>query len=227
MPSENSTNNGHRSRLRSKFLQNGFSGFLDYEIIELLLTISTPRKDCKQNAKFLISKYKTVSGVINASEEELKQVKGIGESSIIGIKLAKEANLIISREAAQNNEFDISDTKELIYYLRNKIGFLQKETFIILCCDTKGNLIDESISIGTLNSSLVHPREVFTTAITNHAAQIIVAHNHPSGDASPSDDDVLTTRKLVEAGKIIGIDVLDHFIVSRNDSVSMKKLGFV
>lgn len=108
-----------------------------------------------------------------------------------------------------------------------KIGKEKKEHFTILCLDTKNNLIVNEVSVGILNASLVHPREVFSKAILNNASHIIVAHNHPSGDSTPSEDDILTTKRLVEAGRILGITVADHIIVTKDSYSSHTELGLI
>ncbi len=218
---------GHRKRLRTRFLQNGLNGFLDYEIIELLLTIGIPRKDCKPLAKQLITKFKSVSGVINAPDSELKKFKGLGDTSIIGIKLAREIGIYVDSEKITNNKTDRLDINQIAQWLIKEIGHNKKETFKVICLDTKGNVTSDIVSVGTLNSSIVHPREVFKSAIDSNAAGIVVAHNHPSGNTDPSDDDILTTRKLVEAGKIVGIDVVDHLIVSNTGYNSLKNKGYI
>jgi DNA repair protein RadC len=220
-------NTGHRDRLKKRFLTSGFSGFLDYEIIELILTLGIPRKDCKPLAKLLINKYKTISNVIFADENELKQFNGIGEKSILGVKVVKEAYLYISKENIKEENMRISDSMELIDFLKRKIGFEKKEQFVVICVDTKGNMIHEPISIGTIDSSIVHAREVFRVAIETNSKYIYIAHNHPSGNTTPSDEDILITRKLVEAGKVIDIEVLDHLIVSSNNYKSMKQLNYL
>lgn len=220
-------NDGHRSRLRKKYLNNGMEGFLDYEIIELLLTIGIPRKDCKPIAKGLISKYRTVSGVINAPEAELIKIDGLGPASIIGLKLAKDLATYQSREAIQTSNTTLLNTEKVAKYLMAKIGHSKKEIFKIICCNTQGTIVDETVSIGTLDASILHPREVFKIAIDNSASHIIISHNHPSGDTNPSDEDIYTTRRLIEAGKIIGIDISDHLIVSSTNYISLKQNGFL
>jgi len=220
-------NKGHRNRLREKFLTSGFSGFLNYEIVELLLTIGIPRKDCKPLAKLLINKYKTVSSIIFADENEIKQFKGIGDKSVLGIKIIKEAYLYISKENINEVTINVSNNTELIEFLKRKIGYEKKEQFLVICIDTKGNMIHEPISIGTIDSSIVHAREVFRIAIETNSKYIYIAHNHPSGNTDPSDEDILITRKLVEAGKIIDIEVLDHLIISSKNHQSMKELKYL
>jgi len=217
---------GHRSRLREKFLKSGLDGFLDYEIIELLLTLGTPRKDCKQPAKDAINKFKGLAGVLNSTIEELQQVKGIGPSNAFGIKLFQAVLEKYFREKL-NSKILLDSAVATFEYLREKIGRKNREHFTVLCLDTRNNLIDNVVSVGTLNASLVHPREVFNQAILNHASHVIVAHNHPSGDPLPSEDDVATTRRLVEAGKILGIAVVDHIIVTKDNYCSLKERGII
>lgn len=218
---------GHRNRLKQRLLMSGFNGFLNYEIIELLLTFGIPRKDCKPLAKLLVKKYKTVNNIIFADENELKQFKGIGDKSILGIKVAKEAYLYISKENINEETINVSDNTELIDFLKRKIGFEKSEQFLVICIDTKGDMIHEPVSIGTLDSSIIHAREVFRIAIETNSKYIYIAHNHPSGNIVPSEEDILITRKLVEAGKVIDIEVLDHLIISSKDYKSMKELKYL
>lgn len=207
-------NDGHRSRLRERFLKSGLDGFLDYEIIELLLTLGTPRKDCKVPAKEAIKKLNGLNNVLDSTFEELQQIKGIGPSNAFGIKLFRAISERYSKEKL-NSQISLNSPRQVFEYLREKIGKEKKEHFVILYFDTKNNLIVDDISVGTLNSSLVHPREVFSKAIINNASHVVVAHNHPSGDPTPSSDDIATTKRLVEAGKILGITVTDHVIVTK------------
>ncbi len=217
---------GHRKRLRERFLQSGLEGFLDYEIIELLLTLGTPRKDCKQSAKEAVAKFKGLAGVLDSSFEQLQQVEGIGPSNAFGIKLFQAISKRYAKEKISPNV--LLNSPQLVFeYLKERIGKEGKENFTIICFDTRNNLIADEISIGILNASLVHPREVFKKAILNNASHVVVAHNHPSGDPSPSENDIATTKRLVEAGKILGIAVTDHIIVTSNNFVSLKEQGFI
>jgi DNA repair protein RadC len=219
-------NIGHRQRLKDRLLQSGLEGFLDYEIVELLLTLGTPRKDCKPIAKAAISNFGSLTNVLSASIEELQQVDGIGPSNAFAILLFHELLIRYTKESIKDSA--LLDSPESVYaYLKAKIGNSKKENFVILYLDTKNKLIVDEISVGTLNASLVHPREVFQKAILYNSSHIIVAHNHPSGDHTPSNDDILTTRRLVEAGKILGITVADHIVVSVNGYTSMKNVGLM
>lgn len=217
---------GHRKRLRERFLQSGLDGFLDYEIIELLLTLGTPRKDCKQPAKEAIRKFNGLTGVLDSSFDELQQINGIGPSNAFGIKLFQAISERYSKEKIEPKKL-LDSPKTVFEYLREKIGREKKEHFAVLCFDTRNNLIVNEVSIGTLNASLVHPREVFNQAILNHSSHVIVTHNHPSGDSSPSEEDILTTKRLVEAGKILGISVVDHIIITKDSYYSLKEQGLI
>jgi len=217
---------GHRKRLRERFLQSGLDGFLDYEIVELLLTLGTPRKDCKQPAKEAILKFKGLKGVLGATLEDLQNIKGIGPSNAFGIKLFQAISERCAKEKISPKL--LFNSPNLIFeYLKEKIGREKKECFVMICLDTRNNLIVEEISVGILNASLVHPREVFQKAIINNASHVIVAHNHPAGDSSPSNDDIITTQRLVEAGKILGIEIADHIIITQNDFSSFKEKGLI
>lgn len=217
---------GHRQRLRERFLNSGLDGFLDYEIIELLLTLGTPRKDCKQSAKEAILKFKGLAGVLDTTIEELQQIKGIGPLNVFGIKLSKAVSERYAKEKITPNIL-LDSPKTIFNYLKEKIGKEEKEHFTIICLDTHNNLIVDEVSIGTLNASLVHPREVFRKAILSNSSHVLLAHNHPSGDPTPSEDDILTTKRLVEAGQILGIAVIDHIIITRKEFTSLKEQGTI
>lgn len=223
LPREKYKGAGHRERLRKKFLQAGLDGFLDYEVIELLLTLGTPRKDCKQQAKEAIKKFGNLQGVFEASAQELQQIKGVGHENIFGIKLFQALSERFAKEKIPKKIL-LDSPETVVGYLQKKIGGLKKENFYILAIDTRNNLINtQEISVGSLTASIVHPREVFKEAIRSSAASIILAHNHPSGDPEPSEDDLTITKRLAEAGKIMGIDVLDHIIVTKSKVFSFKE----
>lgn len=214
---------GHRKRLRDRFLQSGLNGFLDYEIVELLLTLGTPRKDCKQMAKEAIKKFGGLADVLDASLDELKKIKGIGPSNAFGIKLFQAVAERYAKEKIPKKT-PLASPGAVANYLREKIGKEKKEHFLILSLDSRNYLIRENIvSVGTLNANLVHPREVFKEAIDSRAASVILAHNHPSGDPEPSEDDLIITKRLIEAGKIMGIDILDHIIITKTKVFSFKE----
>jgi DNA repair protein RadC len=226
-PKDSQKREGHRKRLRARFLQSGLDGFLDYEIVELLLTLGTPRKNCKPIAKEAIKKFGGLRNVLDAAPEELQQVKGIGPNNIFGIKLFQAVSEIHAKEKI-SQKIPLTSPELVADFLRQKIGREEKEHFFVLILDSRNCLIkDMDISIGTLNANLIHPREVFKEAVRSSAAQIIIAHNHPSGDPEPSPDDVAITRRLEEAAKIFGIELLDHIIVTKDSFFSLKERGLM
>jgi DNA repair protein RadC len=214
---------GHRGRLRKRFLQGGLDSFLDYEIVELLLTLGTPRKDCKQVAKGAIKKFKGLRGVLDASLEELRKIKGIGSSNAFGIKLFQAMSERYEREKLLE-KMTLDSPKLVAGYLQKNIGCEKKEKFVILSLNKRNNLIKVGvISVGSLDANVVHPREVFKEAIQCSAAGVILAHNHPSGNVKPSQEDLALTRRIRKAGEILGIDILDHIVVSSKDFYSFKE----
>ena len=214
---------GHRKRLRERFLQGGLDGFLDYEIVELLLTLGTPRKDCKPVAKEATKKFGGLRGVLEATPEELRQIKGLGLHNIFGLKFFQALSTRYAKEKLPK-KITFDSPQVVATSLQEQIGREKKEHFYILALDSRNNLVKMSnVSIGTLDASLVHPREVFKEAIQASAAQVIIAHNHPSGDPEPSEGDLVITNRLVEAGKILEIAVVDHIIVTSTNFLSFKE----
>ena len=209
--------------MRERFLQGGLDGFLDYEIVELLLTLGTPRKDCKPVAKEATKKFGGLRGVLEAAPEELRQIKGLGPHNIFGLKLFQALSTHYAEEKLPKKiTFDFPQA--VATFLQEKIGREKKEHFYILALDSRNNLVKmNNVSTGTLDASLVHPREVFKEAIQASAAQVIIAHNHPSGDPEPSEGDLVITKRLVEAGKILEIAVVDHIIVTNTNFLSFKE----
>ncbi len=218
---------GHRKRLRDRFLQSGLEGNLDYEIVELLVTLGTPQRDCKQMAKEAIKTFGGLRGALDASFDELRQINGIGPSNAFGIKLFQAISEKYAKERMPK-KIPLASPEAVANYLRERLGREKKEHFVILLLDSHNNLFSiKDISIGTLNSSLVHPREVFEPAVRNLAAYIIIAHNHPSGDPTPSEDDVEITKDLIATGKILGIEILDHIIIAKLEHFSFKEKGLI
>jgi DNA repair protein RadC len=221
------THKGHRKRLREKFLKSGLSGFHDYEIIELLFSLGTPRKDCKQAAKEAIKKFQTLRGVLEAPAEELQQIKGIGAHSAFGIKLVQEVAREFLRSKMQEKPFYRS-SQEVFDYLYHSMRGLKKEVFKVIYLSSQNQIINTvDLSEGTINSSSVSPREVIEGAIKNNAAALIFVHNHPSGSVEPSSSDKGLTRELVYAGRIMRLKVLDHIIIGENKYYSFAGEGLI
>ncbi len=218
---------GHRERLRQKFLKSGIKGFHDYEIVELLLTLGSPRKDCKQQSKEALKKFKTLRGVLQASPEDLQQIKGIGPANIFGIKFIQEVTQEFLKEKILKNPF-FKSSKEAFDYLYLSMRDLPKETFKIMFLDTQNRVIEvENLFEGTLNASAVYPREIIRSSIKYNAAALIFAHNHPSGNPEPSDNDKQITQDLVFAGIIMQLKVLDHIIIGDNRYFSFADKGLI
>jgi DNA repair protein RadC len=216
---------GHRRRLRERFLNSGLEGFHDYEVIELLLTLGTPRKDCKDAAKAALAAFNTLQGVMEASTYDLCKIEGIGPRNSFGIKLVKAVSDRY-REKKLIQKDPLNNSRELMDFLNHDIGDKTREYFKIIFLDSKNRVIaTETHSKGTLTASSVYPREVVYSALANKAAALIFAHNHPSGDPQPSPDDIAVTRQLVCAGKVMGLAVHEHIIVGDNCYYSFADQG--
>jgi DNA repair protein RadC len=221
------THRGHRKRLREKFLKSGLAGFHDYEIVELLLSLGTPRKDCKLPAKEAIKRFQTLRGVLEAPADELQKIESIGRHSVFGIKLVQE----VAREFLKAKILDkpfYSSSREVFDYLYHAMRDLKKEIFKVMYLNSQNQIIDTiDLSEGTVNSSSVAPREVIEGAIKHNAVSLIFVHNHPSGNPEPSASDKRITRELVYAGKITDIKVLDHIIIGNDKYYSFAGTGLI
>ena len=218
---------GHRKRLRERFLKSGLSGFHDYEIIELLLTLGSPRKDCKQPAREVMKRFKTLRGALSASSEELEQIKGIGPHSAFGIKLVREVAAEFLRQQVIDKPVYKSG-KEIFDYLYHSMRDLKKELFKVIYLNGQSQIVDiVDLFEGTVNASSIYPREIMRAAIRHEAVALIFVHNHPSGDPEPSRHDREVTRDLVFAGSIMQIRVLDHIIIGNNRYYSFANEGLI
>ena len=216
---------GHRQRLRQRFLTAGLDGFLDYEVIELLLTLATPRKDCKTAAKLALKKFKTLQGVLAADPRELQEVPGIGPINMLGIKLIKAvSDRFLAKKVIGKNA--ITNSRDLYTYLNGAIRDKTRECFMAIFLDSKNRVLAmDTLFEGTLTASGVYPREVIRAALQHRAAALIFAHNHPSGEPRPSAEDVAVTRQLVHAGRVMGITVHEHLIIGENRYYSFADQG--
>ena len=218
---------GHRGRLRERFLYSGLSGFHDYEVIELLLTLATPRKDCKSAAKQALRRFKTFQGVFEASAKELCEIEGIGPKNLFGVKLIKAvADRFLEKKLIRKDP--LNNSRALFDYLYLSIRDKNRECFKVLFLDAKNKVITiETLFEGTLTASSVYPREVVLSALNHRAAALIFAHNHPSGDPKPSSDDVSLTRQLIFACRVMGITVHEHLIIGDNRYFSFADQGYI
>jgi DNA repair protein RadC len=218
---------GHRRRLREKFLRSGLSGFHDYEIVELLLTLGSPRKDCKPQAKAAIKKFGGLRGVLSASAEELQQIEGIGPRSAIGIKLVSEvAREFLKQKVVEKPAY--KSAQEIFDYLYHSMRDLKKELLKVIYLNGQNQIIEiADVASGTVDRGTVSPREVMEGAIRRSAVALILVHNHPSGNPEPSPNDQQLTRDLVFAGGIMLIRVLDHIIIGENRYYSFAVEGLI
>ena len=218
---------GHRRRLREKFLNGGLDGFLDYEIVELLLSLGTPRKDCKQPAKEALRRFKTLGGVLEASEEGLREIKGLGPHNIFGLKLVQEVSRCFLKSRMMSRPV-CRCSREVFDYLYHSLRDSKKEKFKVIFLDTKNQILEEKTVVeGTVDSSAVYPREIIKEALRYEASSLIFAHNHPSGDPEPSGSDREITKELVFATNIMQIKVLDHIIIGDNRYFSFADEGLI
>jgi DNA repair protein RadC len=218
---------GHRKRLREKFIKSGLAGFADYEVVELLLSLGTPRKDCKPQAKEAIRKFKTLRGVLSASMEELQQIKGIGPHSAFGIKLMQD----LAREYLKERIIDkpvFQTSREIFDYLYHSMRDLKNEVFKVIYLNSQNQIIDTSdLFEGTVSCATVAPRKIVEQALSHNAVALTFAHNHPSGNCEPSKSDKDITRDLVFAGGTVQIKILDHLIIGDNRYFSFAGEGLI
>ncbi|MBT2754574.1 DNA repair protein RadC [Mesobacillus foraminis] len=214
-------------RPRERFIKNGPQSLSNHELIALILGTGTKKESVLQLSNRLLAKFEGLRLLKDATLEELTAIKGIGSAKAIHLLAAIE----IGRRLATHTHDDryvIRSPEDGAKYLMNDMRFLSQEHFVCLYLNTKNQVIHrQTIFIGSLNASIVHPREVFREAVRRAAASVICAHNHPSGDASPSREDIEVTKRLVECGKMIGIELLDHLIIGDNKYVSLKEKGYV
>jgi DNA repair protein RadC len=218
---------GHRRRLREKFLRSGIEAFLDYEVVELLLTLATPRRDCREPAREALRRFKNLRGVLEASLEELQEIKGIGPHNVFGLKFVHEVARRFLRDKMMSRPYCRS-SREVFDYLFHSLRDLKKEKFKVLFLDVKNQIIEEkTLFEGTVDASAVYPREIMREALKHNASGLIFVHNHPSGDPEPSLCDKEITRELVFAAGIMQLKVLDHIIIGNNRYFSFADAGLI
>mgnify|MGYP000380272698 FL=1 len=218
---------GHRQRLRDKFLNSSLEGFHDYEIIELLLTLGTPRKDCKQSAKEALMKFGTLKAVLEADAVDLKTVRGIGDKNVFGLKIAQAVARRYLADRVVDKDF-IRSSKEVLEYLQHNLRDKNREVFMVIYLNGRNQIIKmEEVFEGTLSKSAVYPREVVKRALDNEAAALVFVHNHPSGNPNPSKEDLTITNKLKEAAQSIDVAIHDHLIIAGNEVYSFADHGLI
>jgi DNA repair protein RadC len=215
---------GHRQRLRDRFMEVGDEALADYELLELILFRSIPRRDVKPLAKALIKKFGSLAETLSARPERLREVEGLGEGSIADFKIVQAAGQRLGRQALQHRPV-MSSFKDVIDYCRAAMAYSEREEFRVLFLDKKNAVLaDEVLSVGTVDHTPVYPREVVRRALELSSTALILAHNHPSGDPTPSTADIRMTEEIVAAASMMGIVVHDHLIIGRHGHASFKGL---
>jgi DNA repair protein RadC len=218
---------GHRERLRDRAVAGGLAALPDYELLELFLFRSIPKKDVKPLAKQLLARFGSLGAVLGAAPEELRTVKGVGEAVALDLKLLHEASLRTAKEQVVRRPV-ISSWSALLAYVKAALAHESREQFRVLFLDKKNQLLaDEVMNRGTVDHAPVYPREVVRRALELSASALILVHNHPSGDPSPSSADVDMTRQVVDAARTLRIAVHDHLVVGRDGVASFKALGLL
>jgi DNA repair protein RadC len=226
-PAEKPHYHGHRQRLRERFHGAGPESLSDYELLEMTLFAALPRRDTKPLAKSLLKKFGSFAEVIHAPENLLREVDGIGDAAITQLKLIAAAAMLIAKGEIKRN-LALSSWNDVIAYCRSSMAFADKEQFRILFLDKRNQLIaDEIQQTGTVDHTPVYPREVIKRALELSATALILIHNHPSGDPTPSQADIQMTKSIIDIAKPLGISVHDHIIVGKNGHASLKGMRLI
>ncbi len=218
---------GHRERLRERFHSAGPDALSDYELLEMALFASIPRRDTKPLAKELLRRFGSFAEVIHAPVARLREVDGIGEASVNQLKLIAAAASRVAKGEVKRRKA-LSSWNDVLDYCRSSMAFADKEQFRLLFLDKRNKLIaDEVQQIGTVDHTPVYPREVIKRALELSATALILVHNHPSGDPTPSQADIQMTKAIVDIAKPLGISVHDHIIVGKNGHASLKGMRLI
>jgi DNA repair protein RadC len=220
---------GHRDRLRQRFREGGADALPDYELLELLLFAAIPRQDVKPLAKRMLEAFDgDLAELLAAPRERLKEIEGVGDAVVDQLKIVGAAANRLLREKAKKADVTLSSWRALIDYCMAQMAREQTEQFRILFLDRKNKLLrDEVQGRGTVDHTPVYPREVVKRALELGASAIILVHNHPSGDPTPSSSDVDMTKQIIDAAKTLDIAVHDHLIIGRGGHASLKQLGLM
>ncbi len=224
---QNPSYTGHRRRIKNKYKKSGIAGWLDYEVLELVLSYAVARKDTKPIAKELLTRFKTINGVLNADREELKNVPGISEHAALFLNLLKDIAILYLEIGLHDK--DLLSSPEVVFdYLKASLKGAADEEFKTLFLNGRNQLIDvETLQTGTVNKSVVYPRKIVERSLHYHAVGVIIAHNHPAGTLKPSKDDCAVTKSIKDALKTVEINLLDHIIIGGNGYFSFNEKGLL
>ena len=213
-------------RPRERLVKFGEQALSAQELLQLILGRGVAGESVAVTAQKLLAQFGSLQKLAEASIEELSSIRGIGLAKAAQIKAAFEISRRLSTQVPSYKSKELNDPEKVYRLIKNKLRDYHKEHFYIIALNSRNYSIAE-VSVGSLNASVVHPREVFAEAIKNKAASVVFAHNHPSGDPEPSEDDLVLTKKLVDSGKILGIEVSDHIIVAKDGFFSFKDKGLI
>jgi len=213
-------------RPRERLVKFGEQALSAQELLQLILGRGVAGESVAVTAQKLLSHFGSLQKLSEASIEELSSIKGIGLAKASQIKAVFEISRRLSTQAPSYKSKELTDPEKVYRLIKNKLKDYHKEHFYIIALNSRNYSIAE-VSVSSLNASIVHPREVFAEAIKNKAASVIFVHNHPSGDPEPSEDDLEITKRLTESGKILGIEVIDHIIITKTEFVSFKERGLI
>lgn len=213
-------------RPRERLVKLGEQALSGQELIQLILGRGVSGESVSTTAQKMLSKFGSLQKLSEASLQELSSIRGIGIAKATQIKAVFEIHRRLATQTVAYQNAELSDPEKVYRLIKNKLVNYQKEHFYIIALDSRNHSIVE-VSVGSLNESIVHPREVFAEAITNRAASVIFAHNHPSGDPGPSENDIKTTQRLVEIGNLLDITVLDHIIIGKDKWFSFQQQGMI
>lgn len=210
---------GHRQRLRDKFLAQGIDAFTDAEIIELLLTFGTPRSDCKEAARELLARFGSLPAVLDAAPVQLQQVKGVGPKNTFALHFIQGVARRYLRQRVVGKEY-VRSSREVADYLIHSMRGLQHEVLTVVFLDAAHAVIDAAVvAEGTVTVNTIYPRELVKAALARNASALVIAHNHPSGSLTPSRQDSELTRSLYLVCSFMHLDLLDHLIIGAGDQV--------
>ena len=222
-----SDNRGHFKRMKDKYLASGLAAFHDYEIVELLLILGTPRSDKKHQAKEALKKFGSLGGVLEASPDKLEEIDGLGPRNTFGIRLIRDMLELYMKSRIREKPLAGSPTA-VFEYLRQAFFGLKKEVFKVIYLDGRNRIVEaEELFRGTIDQSAIYPRELIAAALKNDAGRLILAHNHPGGSLRPSPDDIKITRRLRDACRAVDIEILYHVIVAGDRYFSFREHGLI
>lgn len=218
---------GHRARLRQRLAEGGADGLLDHEIIEYLLALAIPRRDTKPLAKALLAQFGSLGGVLSADWTMLRRVEGMGDTSTAALKIVQAATLRMLKSEVNVRPI-LSNWQALLDYLQADMRYLGVERVRVLHLNGRNMLIhDDHVGDGSIDEAAIYVREIIKKAVALGTTSLIIVHNHPSGAPEPSRQDIAVTRQIADAGKPLGIQLLDHLIIGAGSHRSLRSMGLI